>query len=606
MTVVRGPVAGGERILLAASLVVLSCARPLETSAEKRAGPAPAGRAGAQERPGPRFGRPADPAVTPPERVQSPHCRDVDPGAAIVRRLTRFEYNNTVRDVLEDDSRPADDFPTEEKRDGFENNAEALTVSPLLSEQYLLTAERLAAAYLDRHDDEALAKAYACDPASAGGEDACAAKVITALGRRAFRRPVAAEDMRSLLAAYAAGKRLAVGTGDGPFRNGLRMAVTAMLQSPRFLYRVEVGAPPRPGETVVRLDPWDTASRLSYLLWASPPDEILLTAADKGELATREQIAAQVRRMQGDKKARAMVARFHEQWLELDRIEGADKDRKVYPKFNKGIAALMREETDRFLDHEVWEGGGDLEGLLTAPYTFVDGTLAKFYGLPPLDLPLKKNGKRNNEFKRVVLDGNQRGGLLTQGTFMAGLANANQTSPVRRGQFVRERLMCERLPPPPPNAMVELPALDPKLTTRERFEDHALDVGCVGCHKLMDPIGLGFENFDGVGLWRDSENEKPLDASGEVKGWVGGEFVGALDLARKLAASDQVRECVSRRWFEYAYGRELDAAATDACSLDIVRRRFAAGGHKIKDLIAALTETDVFLYRRVSTTKGEP
>jgi hypothetical protein len=410
--------------------------------------------------------------------------------------------------------------------------------------------------------------------------------------------------MQTLLRVYATGKKLAAGSADSGFRNGLRLALTAMLQSPRFLYRVEQGVRPTGDETVVRLDPWDTAARMSYLLWASAPDGTLLDAAEKGQLATREQIAAQVGRMIGDRRARGNVARFHEQWLELERIDAAEKDAKTYPAFNKGIANLMREETDRFLDDVVWEGAGDLETMFTAPYSFMDESLAKFYGMGPLDLPRNKEGNRQNRFLRVNLDGEKRAGLLTQGTFMAGLANANQTSPVKRGLFVRERLLCEELPPPPPNAMIELPALDPKLTTRERFEDHALEVGCAGCHKLMDPIGLGFENFDGAGVWRDSESGKPIDASGEVKGWGDAQFTGAVGLERKLAASDKVRSCLSRRWFEYAYGRELLAEASDSCSLDVLRRRFEARGHKIKDLISALAETDAFLYRRVTVVGG--
>ncbi len=566
-------------------MLVVACARPGRPLAPP---------------PEPRFAGHADPAVTPPERLEAPSCKEVDPGPAQLRRLTRFEYNNTVRDVLDDGSRPAEDFPSEEKRDGFENNAEALTVSPLLGEQYLLAAERLAAAYVDKQDDEKLTTKLGCVLTTTDNQDSCAAKVLAKLSRRAYRRPAPDDDMRTLLAVYKAGKKLAHGAADGPFRNGLRLAITAMLQSPRFLYRIEQGAQPHPGDTVVRLDPWETAARLSYLLWATSPDEALLASAEKNQLQTREQIGAQVERMLADRKAREMTARFNEQWLDLERIDAAEKDAKAFPTFNKGIASLMREETDRFLDDVVWEGNGDLDSLFTAPYTFMDNSLAKFYGFPPLQLPVGRDGNPKNKFLRVELDGRKRAGLLTQGTFMAGLANADQTSPVRRGQFVRERLLCEDLPPPPPNAMIDLPPLDPKLTTRERFEDHALDVGCVGCHKLMDPIGLGFENFDAVGLWRDTENDKPLDASGEVTGWDHGEFVGPLELARKLAASDQVKSCLSRRWFEYAYGRELLSQASDACSLEIVRRRFAAGGHRIKDLIAALAETDAFLYRRVT------
>lgn len=301
--------------------------------------------------------------------------------------------------------------------------------------------------------------------------------------------------------------------------------------------------------------------------------------------------------MLGDRKARAQVARFHDQWLEIERIEALQKDSKVYPRFTSGIARLMTDETRRFLDHAFWEGAGDLRGLLTGGFTFADATLARFYGLAPPSA---------TGFQRIELDGERRAGLLGQGGLMAMLANPNQSSPVRRGQFVREQLLCQPLPPPPDNAEIELPALDAKLTTRERFARHATDPGCAGCHGLMDPIGLGFENFDGIGLWRDAENGKTIDPSGEVMGVsFDGRFAGAVDLGRKLAASPEAGDCTVRSWFRFAYGR-AELPGVDDCNLDVVRKRFAGGGHKLRDLLVALTETDAFLYRRIAGEGGPP
>jgi hypothetical protein len=542
-----------------------------------------------------------DPLLVPPERLSSGVCRGVDPGPSYVRRLNRFEYNNTVRDLLGDQSHPADDFPAEEKKDGFEGNALALTVSPLLNEQYLIASERLAGEFVDRNE-KAIPVSHHCDLTLAGGEHACALKFLLAFSRRAYRRPASTAEFQAIVRAYQAGTRSGRigGAAAGSFAAGLKLAIMTMLQAPRFLYRIETGLPPRSGETVVRLDPWETASRLSYLIWGSMPDDELFEAAAQGRLATRADIATHAQRMLGNKKAHAVVARFNEQWLDLDLIDNAEKDSKLYPDFNRGIATLMREETDGFLDHVVWDADGTLPTLFSAPYTFIDSTLAKYYGFTNYPDFIKKDGKKGNRIQKYDLDGTTRAGLLTQGTFMAMLANANQTSPVRRGLFVRERLLCQELPPPPANAMIELPPLDPTLTTRERFTDHALEVGCSGCHNLMDPIGLGFENFDTLGRYRATENGKPVDASGEIEGMRDGKFSGVVELSRRLASSDEVRSCLTRRWFHFAYGREILAGTSDECSLDIVRRRFAAGGYKITDLLAALAETDAFLYRRVT------
>jgi hypothetical protein len=342
------------------------------------------------------------------------------------------------------------------------------------------------------------------------------------------------------------------------------------------------------------------ATRLSYLLWGSAPDDELLAAAEQGRLATRDDVAAQVARMTGAKfsdRVRAVAASFHQQWLGLDAMDRLEKDTKVYKDWDVGVLGRLQDETARFLD-DVWQNG-DVTALLTAPYTFVDGALAKYYGLTqvPAAAPTQK----------VALDGSKRGGLLTLGGVMAMIAKANQTAPVQRGRFVRERLMCMHLPDPDRSLKIVPPALDANLTTRERFSRHATDPACAGCHAMMDPVGLGLENFDGAGKYRDTDNGKPIDASGELRELNGdGKFTGAVGLGKLLASRDEVRACVVGSWFRYGYGRVEMAGTGDDCVLQGLRKRFADGGYRLKDLLVALTDTDAFQTVRVSSLGGAP
>jgi hypothetical protein len=512
-------------------------------------------------------------------------CNAVDPGPSFARRLTRFEYDNTVRDLLGDTSAPARAFPPEERRHGFDNNADALTVSPLLGEQYFMAAERLATGAVDR----GLNALVGCDPAQTG-EDTCADRFLASFGTRAYRRPPTADELTVLRDVYRAGK------ASGGFKTGIRLALTTMLQSPRFLYRLEDGGTAEAG--AIKLDGWSVASRLAYLLWGTMPDGELLQAAADGKLSTREQIATHARRMLTDakhkEKVRGMLAHFHEQWLELHLLETTEKDSKVFPTFDRTLLASMGEESRRFLDAWAFDPDADFSTIFTAPHTFVDAKLAAHY---KLTFPMVA-GKPATGFQKVALDGQKRAGVLTHGSVLAMFSSANQTSPVLRGKFVREQFLCQSLPPPPNDLVIELPALDPNLTTRERFNRHAADTACSGCHKLMDPIGLGFENFDAVGIWRDNENGKAVDASGEVVGISDGAFVGATALGKRLASSDEARACFALKWFHFAYGRELGSGNGDACNLNLVNRRFAESGYKLRELLLALTETNAFLYRR--------
>jgi hypothetical protein len=522
----------------------------------------------------------------------------VDPGPAFVRRLTHTEYDNTVRDLLGMPTTVGNQFPTEEVRLGFDNNAAALSVSPALAEQYLDAAESLAKAAVTTN----MAKLVPCDP-TAMGLDACGQQFIAAFGQRAYRRPLAAADKTLLTGVFNVGKAT-------DFATGVRLVVETILQSPQFLYRIEYGRAPGMGDPsiavadgsapnptqVVRLDDWEMASRLSYVLWGSMPDDALFAAAAAGKLSTDADVAAQAARLLADPKAHDMVADFHSQWLGLGAISTLEKDATVYPAFTPTIAGLMQQEAQMFLDDVVWNESGSLATIFTAPFTFVNGPLAKYYGIA---------GVTGNAFVKTPVDTTQRSGLLTQGGFLSAQAKPNQTSPVHRGKFVREQFLCQQLPPPPPNIQIIPPALSPTLTTRQRFSQHSASAACSVCHHLMDPIGLGFETFDGAGIYRSMENGQPIDASGQVDNAdaaIQGPFNGVLDLEKKLGASPDVQACVTTQWFRYAYGRaETDA---DTCSMATLSKQFAAGGFKVQDLLAALTQTRAFLYRRVTPAAG--
>ena len=490
--------------------------------------------------------------------------------------MTRFEYDNTVRDLLGDTTHPAADFGAEEEALGFNNNAANLVTSSALAEKYMVAAEGIA-----ERATQTMSSVVPCDPA-ATGEEACAQQFIASFARRAFRRPLAQEEADMLLGVYQAGR------ADADFRAGIEMVIEVALQSPAFLYRVEFGVAPAAGEATVRLDSWETASRLSYFLWGSMPDPDLFAAAEAGKLSTKEEIAAQARRMLDEPRAREATADFHQQWLHYDRIASVGKDAALFPAWSPAVGQLMRAETSTFIDHVVFDDGGDLHALLTAPYSFMNKDLAAFYGV---------TGPAGDAFERVDLDPTQRAGILTTGTLLTINAHSNQTSPVHRGKLVRERFFCAQMPPPPKDVKITVPEPKAGSTARERFAEHSQNKACSGCHELMDGIGFGFENYDAVGRYRTEEDGKTIDASGSIaRSDVDGTFDGAVEMSKKLADSHQVERCYATQWFRYAYGR--GESAEDACTVTALGDQFAETGGDIKELIVALTQTDAFLYRK--------
>ncbi|MEZ4430477.1 MAG: DUF1592 domain-containing protein, partial [Nannocystaceae bacterium] len=391
-----------------------------------------------------------------------------------LRRLSHFEYSNAVDDLLGLDVRPGDVFPSDPHALGFDDIAVALQPSPLLIEAYMVAAEQLSTA--------ATADLSALVPCSDDGDElACARSFIRGFARRAYHRELDLVEEQALLAAFAQGRAAA------DFREGIRRVIERVLQSPYFLYRVEFGEPQEEDAPSRRLTPWELAARLSFFLWGSVPDDALLDAARDGALETAADVEAQAWRMLEEPRAHAMVAHFHHQWLELERIEDAVKSSAALPGYLPALRGRMVAETERFVDHVLWDGEGDLTTLLTARYSFVDGPLAELYGVP---------GVSGDALVRVELDPSQRAGLVTHASVLAGLATPSESSPIRRGKFIRDRLLCDPPSPPPGSLDISLPAPDPDATTRERFAQHTAAEPCASCHARIDPIGFGLEGYD--------------------------------------------------------------------------------------------------------------
>jgi hypothetical protein len=363
-----------------------------------------------------------------------------------------------------------------------------------------------------------------------------------------------------------------------------------MLLSPQFLYRVERGAA-IPNANYLRITGFELASRLSYLLWGSMPDDKLLAAAEGGSLKTAADALAQAKRMLDDPRAARMVSRFNDQWLRLEEIAGLEKESMVYTTFKPELRAALHDEAQALFDEVIWKGDGKLETLLTAPFTFMNGPLATFYGA---------KGITGDALQKVTLDPKQRAGLLTQGGFLGvlGVNDGGLTSLVYRGVFVRERLLCTPVADPPPNAADMQPMFDPATTTARKWsEDRQKIALCGACHASFDPIGLGFENFDGVGLYRTMDHGQPVDARGALIGADNaGPFTGVPELAGKLAASKDVHDCMATQLFRYGYGRE-EVEPRDSCTLGRLKAVANTTGGSWKDLLLALTQTDAFLLR---------
>jgi Protein of unknown function (DUF1592)/Protein of unknown function (DUF1588)/Protein of unknown function (DUF1595)/Protein of unknown function (DUF1587)/Protein of unknown function (DUF1585) len=503
-----------------------------------------------------------------------------------LRRLTHSQYNNTVRDLLGDHSRPADRFPPEDFVSGFKNQTRTQSIPPVLEDAYSTAAERIALNAFRAGDVNGLVP---CKPASA--RDAkCRDQFVRVFGEKAFRRPLTDAEIRrydDLFAEQA--------SRTGKFLEGARVVVEAMLQSPKFLFHVTSG------ESGGQRD-YALANRLAYLLWDTMPDRALVDAAAKGELRTPEGLERVARAMLQDTRARQATDEFFSQWLRFDRMLTAAKDDGRYPSFTPELAAMMVQETRMLLGHLVWNDRNFMEAF-TADYSFLNADLARLYGLP----------EPAGEFEIVKFpEALPRAGILGQATFLASTTGPVETSPTARGLFVREHLLCQIVPNPPPGVNTNLPeppTADAARAKRERMVEHAQNPSCSGCHRLMDPIGFGLEKYDAVGAWREQEivdiyagagetrRSKPVNvditATGEIAGIANSTFGDSRTLGRVLASSPVCQDCVVKQMFRFAFGRA--ETSSDRATVTGTAATFRNSGFKFKELLISLVRSPQFL-----------
>ncbi|CAN90892.1 hypothetical protein sce0735 [Sorangium cellulosum So ce56] len=518
--------------------------------------------------------------VEPPEDVlDSAFCQTPQPGTAPLRRLSNYEYANTVKDLFSGVPGVASavdkvvaTFPNESESLGFRNNASFLNVGSLVAQKFLDAAEEVAA--VAAHASGLVS----CDPEEIG-EIECARDFIRTFGARAYRRPLTEAEVQSYEERFTAGS-------DGyTFDDGIEWVVFSMLQSPNVLYRVELGQAST-GD-VTEPTPYEMASRLSYLVWQSQPDEELTRAAEADELGTPEQLEAQVRRMLADPKAERLLEYF-EQWLDTDILGSMNRDPEVYPDLSRDLPALLRAETRAFVKDLLASPSGSIDDLFAADYSFVNGALAQHYGV---------SGVSGDDFIKVDMPG--RSGVLTQG-MMLTRDKATRTSIVRRGLKVRTDLLCQIVPAPPNDVKLDLEGLGEGLSQRERLELHRTEPSCAGCHALMDPIGVVFESFDAVGRPRTTDEAgRPIDTSSAISSTrdVNGPVANAAELGQRLAQSEEARACYVLQNFRFFYGR--DKTAADRCSMASLSLAFKDSGYSLSELVVALTQTDAFRYRPV-------
>jgi hypothetical protein len=512
---------------------------------------------------------PAGGSAGSPDRVVE---QVAPPAFAPVRRLTHVEYDNTVADLLGDTTAPADKFTADVSQDGFTNNARALSVSPALTEQYLA-----AATTLSQNATTNLTSLLGCDAVAA--EQTCVQQFIRDFGKRAWRRPLTPDEQSRLLSVFSAAR-----ADDNGLELSLQMLLQVLLQAPQFIYLLEPSS--LAAGSVAPLDSWQVAARLSYFLLGSMPDAELFAEAEKDALKTPEQVDAQAWRLLQTQRARERIGLFFEEWMQLRNVDRMQKDPVLFPNYTLDLGPLLQQQVRLYATDVILDQGGTVADLLTAPYTFMTPELAPLYGVPPTPPGF---------FTRVDLDPAFRAGILTHVGIMASLAKANQTDPVHRGKFVRERLLCQTVPPPPVNANITPPEVKPGSTTRERFTQHHADPTCAACHTLMDPIGLGFEHYDALGQWRELDQGLPIDATGDVTGSdVAGPFDGAVELTQRLAQSQQVKDCLVQTWFRFALGRSV--TPVDAENLALLQTAFADHSYKISELMLAITRAPAFRY----------
>lgn len=494
------------------------------------------------------------------------------PAAAPMRRLTQREYVNTLTDLFEGTRVPDVTLPGATQRGRFDTHAADQVVSPLLVERALANAETVAErvvadrAWMDCGERDAVT---------------CATEELPELYSRGFRRPLGTAELATVLSFYE-DNRAEFGADDA-----LRMSIEALLVSPDFFYRPEVGGGSGAPDGYTALSDHELATRLSYLIWGTMPDDALRRAADAGQLTgDPAALEAEVRRMADDPRARASTEAFFAQWLELSRLEVAHSSN--IPEFDAAMRRDLHASVLRFADDAFWDEDS-FEALMTGTFGYVNDRTATAFGVP---------APGTDELTRVELDPSERAGILTQPGWLASGTHGAAHSPILRGLFVVRSVLCDTIDAPPADVTTELPEDIPEdvLTTRQAVEETHGTEACASCHARIDGAGFAFESYDGIGRFRTTENGVPVDPSAEIQGAgdANGEYPDALSMIDSLSGSERVRECMVRQLYRFGTGRHDEPG--DQCQVESLSERLAETDSPI-DLLVALATSPSFRFR---------
>lgn len=499
-----------------------------------------------------------------------------NPNTRVVR-LSHAQYANTLRTLLGIEDTPEAGFAPD-ALNGFNfDTSNDLRVDPRLGPQYRSAAEQVATQVIA--DDAVFARVVPCEPSSAG----CAGEFIDSFGERAFRRPLSSEESARFQALFNLGSTL--GDSGNAFDDGVQLVVEAMLQAPQFLYRAEVSS----GAVVdgrSALDDWEIASRLSYFIFDSMPDDELFQRARDGELHTPEQVGSEVARMLDEPGASSKLTSFHEQVWQVGRYAKIAPDASTYPGLPDDLVDRLRASSNRFVESVIEDGGG-LREFLTAPYAYADSELASLY-----DADVS-----GNALSRVEFPDGERKGFMMQAGFLASNAYSRKTDPIHRGLFILRDVLCRLIPDPPPGAQQTPPPEtdEPIETTREEISLLTGQLYCPTCHSQINEPGFSFEGFDAIGRAREQENGVDVDTTGSIT--LDGnpiEFSGASELVEALADSQEAQDCYTSRWLEFTYGRALTERD------DALRAQLAEEPRSVREIVQTLTTARDFLSRDVS------
>lgn len=511
-----------------------------------------------------------------------------DPGTFVIRRLNRMEYANTLHDLLGVSPEVARGLPEEVLGAGYLNS-----LSPLLMEQYLgITNEVLNRAFAPEDKPPNALQQQLLGPAPAAGTNPrdAARTAARSFARKAYRRPATEPELDVLMDVFD----LAMADQRSYF-SALRMVLKAALVSPQFLF-ITPAVGPEPGKDIIPVDDYQLASRLSYLIWATMPDPELAALADSGTLNKPEILSAQVKRLLSDHRSRALFDGFGAQWLGLDKLAGKTFDAAKFPQMSQSMRSAMYDEA-RLLFDEIVRNNRSILNFVDCDFTFLNDTLAALYGL---DAEVA-----GPEMRRVALSNPNRGGVLGMPGVLATTSFPDRTSPVNRGVWVLEQILGQHVPPAPPN----VPSLEKQdkrkianLSLRQRTELHRTNTVCANCHKILDPIGFGLENFDAIGRWRDSdENGTAIDATGELPGRK--KFSSPNELKTILAERvDDLSRNLAEKLLAYALCRQLEGY--DDIVLDGLTDQIAKDGYRMQTLITQVVTSYPFTHRRVRDSEG--